>query len=71
MIFILKVKKSPGRRKRSSPKQKKLEGEVLNIPRCSMYETFTYIWVVLGVNVGKYTSPMDHLLGGSSHLLSG
>ena len=24
-------------------------------PRCSMYGLFTYIWVVLGVNVGKYT----------------
>ena len=23
------------------------------IPRCSMYDLFTYIWVVLGVNVGK------------------
>ena len=27
------------------------------IPRCSMYGLFTYIWVVLGVNVGEYTSP--------------
>ena len=26
-----------------------------HIPRCSMYGLFTYIWVVLGVNVGKYT----------------
>ena len=26
-----------------------------NNPRCSMYGLFTYIWVVLGVNVGKYT----------------
>ena len=25
------------------------------IPRCSMYGLFTYIWVVLVVNVGKYT----------------
>jgi len=24
-----------------------------------MYGLFTYIWVVLGVNVGKHTSPMD------------
>ena len=24
-------------------------------PRCSMYGLFTYIWVVLGVHVGKYT----------------
>ena len=22
---------------------------------------FTYIWVVLGANVGKYTSPIEHL----------
>ena len=25
------------------------------IPRCSMYGLYTYIWVVLWVNVGKYT----------------
>ena len=25
-------------------------------PRCSMYGLFTYIWVVLVVNVGKYTT---------------
>ena len=31
----------------------KIQGEV--VPRCSMYGVFTYIWVVLGVNVGKYT----------------
>ena len=24
-------------------------------PRCSMYGLFTYIWIVLGVNAGKYT----------------
>ena len=23
---------------------------------------FTYIWVVFGVNVGKYTSPIEHPL---------
>ncbi len=28
-----------------------------NLPRCSMYGLFTYMWVVLGVNVGKYTIP--------------
>ena len=27
-------------------------------PRCSMYSLFTYIWVVLGVNVNKY---IEHL----------
>ena len=26
-----------------------------------MYNLFTYIWVVLGVNVGKYISPIEHL----------
>ena len=26
-----------------------------NIPRCSMYGIFTYIWVIFGVNVGKYS----------------
>ena len=32
------------------------------IPRCSMYGLFTYIFsVVLGVNVGKYSSPIEHL----------
>ena len=25
-----------------------------HLPRCSMYGIFTYIWVVLGINVGKY-----------------
>ena len=30
-------------------------------PRCSMYGLFTYIWVVLGINVGKYTSSIEHL----------
>ena len=25
------------------------------IPRCSMYGIFTYIWVIIGVNVGKYS----------------
>ena len=25
------------------------------MPRCSMYGTFTYIWVIFGVNVGKYS----------------
>ena len=24
-------------------------------PRCSMYGIFTYIWVIFGVNVGKYS----------------
>ena len=31
------------------------------IPRSSMYGIFTYIWVICGVNVGKYTSTMDDL----------
>ena len=26
-----------------------------------MYGICTYIWVIYGVNVGKYTSTMDHL----------
>ena len=26
-----------------------------NIPICSMYGIFNYIWAILGVNVGKYT----------------
>ena len=31
-------------------------------PRCSKYGLFTYIWVLfLGVNVGRYTSPIWHL----------
>jgi hypothetical protein len=24
-------------------------------PRCSMYSIFTYIWLIYGVNVGKYS----------------
>ena len=31
------------------------------IPRCSMYGIFTYIWVIFGVNVGKYSSTMEHM----------
>ena len=31
------------------------------IPICSMYGIFTYIWVIFGVNVGKYSSTMEHM----------
>ena len=27
----------------------------------SMYGIFTYIWIIYWVNVGKYTSTMDHM----------
>ena len=27
----------------------------INIPICSMFSIFTYIWVIYGVNVGKYS----------------
>ena len=30
-------------------------------PTCSMYGIFTYIWAILGVNVGKYSSTMEHV----------
>ena len=30
-------------------------------PICSMYGIFTYIWVIYGVNVGKYSSTMEHM----------
>ena len=30
-------------------------------PRCSMYGIFTYIWAIFGVNVGKYSSTMEHM----------
>ena len=30
-----------------------LVGELISYPRCSMYGLFTYIWVVLVVNVGN------------------
>ena len=26
-----------------------------------MYGIFTYIWVIYGVNVGKYSSTMEHM----------
>ncbi len=26
-----------------------------------MYGIFPYIWLIFMVNVGKYTSPMDHM----------
>ena len=32
-----------------------------SIPRCSMYGIFTYIWVMFWVNVGKYSSTMEHM----------
>ena len=47
-----------------------------SIPRCSMYGIFTYIsltYMSYMVNVGKYSSPMEHLgLGGffGSNLLA-
>ena len=28
---------------------------MVSIPKCSMYGIFTYIWVIFGVNVGKYS----------------
>ena len=31
------------------------------IPRCSMYGIFTYIRVIFRVNVGKYSSTMEHM----------
>ena len=30
-------------------------------PRCSMYGIFTYIWLKFMVNVGRYSSPMEHM----------
>ena len=30
----------------------------LSMPICSMYSIFTYIWVIYGVNAGKYSSTM-------------
>ena len=38
--------------------------EILHCPRCSMYGLFTYICVVLGVNVGKYSI---HWASGCGH----
>ena len=31
------------------------------LPICSMYGLFTYIWVIFKVNVGTYSSTMEHL----------
>ena len=30
------------------------------VPGCSMYGTFTHIWAIVWVNVGKYSSTMEH-----------
>ena len=30
-------------------------------PTCSMYGIFAYIWAMFRVNVGKYSSTMEHL----------
>ena len=30
-------------------------------PRCFMYGTFTYIWLIYGINIGKYSSTMEHM----------
>ena len=37
------------------PDQNHENMESLPLPICSMYGIFTYIWLVLMVNVGKYT----------------
>ena len=34
---------------------------ILIYPICSMYGIFTYIWVIFGVNVGKYSSTMEYM----------
>ena len=36
---------------------------MINIPRCSMYGLFAYIWQFLMVNVGKYTIPYMDPMG--------
>ena len=33
----------------------------MNYPICSMYDIFTYIWVIFRANVGKYSSTMEHM----------
>ena len=33
------------------------------LPLGSMYGIFTYIWLIFVVNLGKYTNPMDPLVG--------
>jgi hypothetical protein len=37
------------------------------LPRCSMYGIFTYIWVIIRANVGKYTIHGAYGLVGASH----
>ena len=45
--------------------QKKATHELVTIATCSMYGIFTYIWLKVMVNVGKYTI---HRVYGYSHL---
>ena len=40
----------------------------IDIPICSMYGIFTYIWVFFGANVGKYSSTMEHMGFRTTHL---
>ena len=39
----------------------RLKVDSSDIPACSMYGIFTYIWVFFRANVGKYTSTMEHM----------
>ena len=48
--------------------QKKTTHELVTKATCSMYGIFTYIWLKVMVNVGKYTI---HRVYGYSHLSTG
>ena len=54
-IFIQSMR--PQRRQRSKENYftSGLPDQMILIPRCSMYGIFTYIWVIIRANVGKYS----------------
>ena len=37
--------------------------ETLSVPICSMYDIFTYIWLVFMANVGRYTNTIHGSYG--------
>jgi hypothetical protein len=39
-----------------------LHFRLVTYSKCSLYSIFTYIWVIYGVNVRKYSSTMEHIV---------
>ena len=39
-------------------------------PRCSMYGLLTYIWIIYGIKVDRYSSIIEHIMGMENHAAS-